>query len=131
VTASATEVLLEPVRQIQGFVLTCLVDASSGMILGALQDQDDLSLPVAAAGAADAVNVLSMMTGELAANGDVEDVIVTAGSHYHLIRMLSPGLGRRFLLLVTLERQQANLAMALREIRDFSAGLFTEQDWVA
>jgi hypothetical protein len=36
-----------------------------------------LRLPVASAGAADVVNVLSLMTGELAADGDVEDVIVT------------------------------------------------------
>ncbi len=50
--ASAAEAMLEPVRQIHGFVLACLVDAASGMILGSLQEQDDMSLPVAAAGAA-------------------------------------------------------------------------------
>jgi len=123
--------MLEPVRQIHGFVLACLVDAASGMILGSLQEQDDMSLPVAAAGAADAVNVLSMMTGRLAANGDIQDVIVTLDSHYHLIRLLSPGHGRRFLLLVTLGRPEANLAMALREIRDLSAGFLAEQDSMA
>jgi hypothetical protein len=123
--------MLAPVRQIDGFVLACLVDASSGMILGSLQDQDDMRLPVAAAAATDVVSVLSMMTGELATGSDVEDVIVTLNSHYHLIRLFRPGPGRRLLLLVTLERPQANLAMAHREIRDFSASLCGEQDWVA
>jgi hypothetical protein len=123
--------LLAPVREIRGFVLACIVDTSSGMILGSVQDQDDMRLPVAAAGAADVINVLSMMTGELATNGAVEDVIVTLDSHYHLIRLLRPGLGRQFLLLVALERPQANLAMAIREIRDFSASLLKERDWVA
>ena len=123
--------ILTPVRQIQGFVLACLVDASTGMILGSQHDEDDMPLPVAAAGAADVVSVLSLMTGELAMNGAVEDVIVTLDSHYHLIRLLRRGPGRQFLLLVTLERPQANLAMALREIRDFSVGVFDEPGGMA
>jgi hypothetical protein len=125
------DVMFAPVRQIQGFVLACLVDSASGMILGSWQDQDDLPLPTAAAGAADVMSSVSMMTGQLASKGDIEDVIITLDSHYHLIRLLKRGPGRQFLLLVTLERPQANLAMALREIRDFSASLFTEQDRVA
>ena len=120
-----------PVRQIQGFVLACVVDTGSGMVLGSWQDQEDLPLPVAAAGAADVVNSAIMMTGALGAGGDVEDVIITLDSHYHLIRLLRRGPGRQFLLLVTLERPLANLAMALREIRDFSAGIFAGQDEVA
>ncbi len=123
--------MLTPVKQIQGFVLACLVDASTGMILGSQYDGDDMPLPVAAAGTADVVSVLSLMTGELAMNGAVQDVIVTLDSHYHLIRLLRRGPGRQFLLLVTLERPQANLAMALREIRDFSAGVFGEPSGIA
>jgi hypothetical protein len=131
VAAFPDDVMFAPVRQIQGFVLACLVDSASGMILGSWQDQDDLPLPVAAAGAADVMNTVSMMTGQLASNGEIEDVIITLDSHYHLIRVLRRGPGRQFLLLVTLERPLANLAMALREIRDFSASLFTEPDPVA
>jgi len=131
VSAFPVEVTLAPVGQIDGFVLACLVDASTGMILDSLEARDDMRLPVAAAGAADVVNVLSMMTSELATDGDVEDVIVTLNSHYHLIRLFRPAPGRRLLLLVTLERPQANLAMAHREIRDFINRLHREQDWVA
>jgi hypothetical protein len=122
------DAILEPVRNVQGFILACLVDATTGMILGSLQDRNDVRLPPAAAGAADIVNTLSMMTGEMAAKGDLEDVIVTLDSHYHLIRLLKRGPGRRLLLFVTIDRSQANLAMAIREIRDFSAGLFGERD---
>jgi hypothetical protein len=130
VSAFPVEVTLAPVGQIDGFVLVCLVDASTGMILDSLQARDDMPLPVAAAGAADVVNVLSMMTSELATDGDIEDVIVTLNSHYHLIRLFRPAPGRRLLLLVTLERSQANLAMAHREIRDFLNRLRREQDWM-
>lgn len=125
--AFADDVMFAPVREIEGCVLACLVDAASGMILGSWQDQDDLPLPVAAAGAADVMNAVSMMTGALASNAGIGDVIITLDSHYHLIRLLSRGPGRQFLLLVTLDRPQANLGLALREIREFSAGLFTEQ----
>src|SRR5882724_3199807 len=46
-------------------MLACLVDASTGMVLASRKDQDDISLPTAAAGAADIANVLSQLTGEL------------------------------------------------------------------
>jgi hypothetical protein len=128
VTALPGDVLLEPARNIQGFVLACLADAATGMVLGSLQDGDDMRLAPAAAGAADVINALSMMTGEMATKGDLEDVIVTLDSHYHLIRLVKRGLGRRLLLFVTVDRSQANLAMALREIRDFSGSLFSGTD---
>jgi len=127
-SAIPVEMMLAPVRQIDGFVLACLADASSGMILGSLQDETGTRLPVAAAGV---VSVLPMMTGELAADGTVEDVIVAVGGHYHLIRLFRPGPARRLLLRVTPERLQASLAMVYREIGDFSAGLCGERDWVA
>jgi hypothetical protein len=129
VSAFPVEVTLSPVAQIDGFVLACLIDASTGMILDSLQARDDMPLPVAAAGAADVVNVLSLMTSQLATDGDVEDVIVTLNSHYHLIRLFRPAPRRRLLLLVTLERSQANLAMAHHEIRDFLRRLHGEQEW--
>ena len=59
------EALLDPVSDIEGFMLACLVDASTGMVLAARKGQDDTSLPTAAAGAADIANVLSQLTGEL------------------------------------------------------------------
>ena len=59
------EALLDPVSDIDGFVLACLVDASTGMVLASRKDQDDISLPTAAAGAADIASVLSLLAGQL------------------------------------------------------------------
>ena len=70
------EALLDPVSDIEGFMLACLVDASTGMVQASRKDQDDISLPTAAAGAADIANVLSQLTGELPVDG-LEDVMVT------------------------------------------------------
>ncbi|MEV5409279.1 hypothetical protein AB0K60_10650 [Thermopolyspora sp. NPDC052614] len=116
---SPFDALLSRVRQIDGFLLGCIIDAATGMVLGSAQDRDELRLPVAAAGAADVANVVSLMAGGLAANGGLEDVIITMSGHYHLIRQFSPAPKLQFLLLVVLDRSQANLAMALRELRDF------------
>jgi len=70
------EALLDPVSDIDGFMLACLVDASTGMVLASRKDQDDISLPTAAAGAADIANVLSLLAGQLPVDG-LEDVMVT------------------------------------------------------
>jgi hypothetical protein len=112
------EAALDPVAHIEGFVLGCLVDASTGMILAARKDQDDISLPVAAAGAADIANVLSMLGGELPVDG-FEDVMVTFRNQLYVIRFISDDLEPNILLLVILDRARANLALARREIRSF------------
>jgi hypothetical protein len=112
------EAALDPVAHIEGFVLGCLVDASTGMILAARKDQDDISLPVAAAGAADIANVLSMLGGELPVDG-LEDVMVTFRNQLYVIRFISDDLEPNILLLVILDRARANLALARREIRSF------------
>ena len=113
------EALLDPVSDIEGFMLACLVDASTGMVLASRKDQDGISLPTAAAGAADIANVLSQLTGELPVDG-LEDVMVTFRQQLCVIRMMSPE--PQILLLVILDRSRVNLAMARREIRNFCAG---------
>jgi predicted regulator of Ras-like GTPase activity (Roadblock/LC7/MglB family) len=118
VAVSAVEAMLAPMKRIDGFVLACLVDADSGLVLGAVRGDDSISVPVAAAGAADVAGALSLMTSRLALKGDLEDVIVTLGSHYHLIRALPAEPAGQLVLLVTLERPAANLAMAHREVRE-------------
>src|SRR6266566_3859847 len=42
------EALLDPVSDIEGFMLACLVDASAGMVLASRKDQDDISLATSA-----------------------------------------------------------------------------------
>ena len=99
-------------------MLACLVEASTGMVLASRKDLDDISLPTAAAGAADIANVLSQLTGELPVDG-LEDVMVTFRRQLYVIRLVSPE--PQILLLVILDRDRANLAMARREIRTFCA----------
>jgi len=114
------EALLDPVSDIDGFMLACLVDASTGMVLASRKDQDDISLPTAAAGAADIANVLSLLAGQLPVDG-LEDVMVTFRRQLYMIRLVREDPEPQILLLVILDRNRVNLAMARREIRNFCA----------
>jgi hypothetical protein len=124
VLSPAANALLAPVAEIDGFRLASLVDAATGMVVSsAVSDPDDLSLAAVAAGAADIVSVLSRLGSELGADDGLEDVMVTFGSRFHLIRHVRADSAQPVVLLVVLDRSRANLAMARREIRDFCAGL--------
>jgi hypothetical protein len=98
------------------------MDASTGMVLASLQEQDGFSLPAAAAGAADIANVVSLLAAQLAMEDGPEDVMVTFRDHFYLIRPVRPDPEPQILLLVILDRRRTNLAIARREIRDFCAG---------
>src|SRR5262249_59024445 len=80
------EALLDPVSDIDGFMLACLVDASTGMVLASRKDQDDISLPAAAAGAADIANVLSLLAGQLPLDG-LEGGVVTFARQPFRVRL--------------------------------------------
>jgi len=114
------EALLDPVSDIDGFMLGCLVDASTGMVLASRKDQDDISLPTAAAGAADIAGVLALLAGQLPVDG-LEDVMVTFRRQLYMIRLVREDPEPQILLLVILDRSRVNLAMARREIRNFCA----------
>lgn len=120
---SEADTMLAPVTGIDGFVLGCLMDASTGMVLASRQEQDGISLPTAAAGAADIANVVGLLAARLAIADGPEDVMVTFRDHFHVMRPVGPDPGSQILLLVILDRERTNLAMARREIRDFCAGL--------
>jgi hypothetical protein len=62
----AADELLAPVVAIDGFRLACLIDGSTGMVLASLENQDGPAPPTAAAGAADVINVLTLLNGRLA-----------------------------------------------------------------
>ena len=116
------EALLDPVSDIDGFMLACLVDASTGMVLASRKDQDDISLPTSAAWAADIANVLALLAGQLPVDG-LEDVMVTFRRQLYMIRLVRENPEPKLLLLVILDRSRVNLAMARREIRNFCARL--------
>ena len=121
----AADELLAPVMAIDGFRLACLIDGSTGMVLASLENQDGPTPPTAgrtaAAGAADVINVLTLLNGRLATGANLEDVMVTFSDSFFMVRPVGPDQEPQILLLVIADRQRTNLAMAHRSIRDFCA----------
>jgi hypothetical protein len=115
--------LLSPAMAIDGFRLGCLIDASTGMVLASVQHRDDSALPTAAAGAADVVNVLTLLNGKLATGEILEDVMITFSDSFFMVRPVGRDTEPRILLLVVVDRHRTNLALAHRSIRDLCASL--------
>lgn len=120
---SAADTILESLRKIDGYLLGCLVDASTGMVVAADTDESSPDLSEMAAGAGGIARILALLAGYLALNDGLEDVMVTFTGHFHLLRQVGSDSGRQILLLVVLDRRRANLAAARREIRAFCEDL--------
>ena len=78
---------LEEAMTIDGAVGVCLVDYQSGMTLGTAGG-DGLDLEMAAAGNTEVVRSKMRVMGALGLQDRIEDMLITLGSQYHLIRMV-------------------------------------------
>jgi hypothetical protein len=113
--------LLTPAMEIDGFRLGCLIDASTGTVLASVQNQDAPAAATAAAGAADLVNVLTLLNGKLATGEILEDVMITLSDSFFMVRPVGHDPDPRILLLVVADRHRTNLALAHRSLRDLCA----------
>lgn len=100
---------LTKLNGIDGFLGACLVDAESGMILG--QDGGgSIDLEVAAAANTEVVRAKRKAMAALNLSDAIEDILITLGKHYHLIRPLRARPSVFYYLV--LDRPRSNLAMA-------------------
>lgn len=113
---------LTPAMAIDGFRLGCLIDASTGMVLASVQNAEAPDVPTAAAGAADVVSVLSLLSGKLATGEILEDVMITFSDSFFMVRPVERDTEPRILLLIVADRHRTNLALAHRSLRDLCAG---------
>lgn len=95
--------------EIEGCVGCCIVDSNSGMMLGAAGG-GAMNLELAAAGNTEVVRSKRKTIKALALNDQIEDMLITLGKQYHLIRPLAAN-DALFIYLV-LDKQRSNLAMA-------------------
>jgi hypothetical protein len=101
---------LEKLQRLDGFIGTALVDSESGMTLGLLGGGSALNLEVAAAGNTEVVRSKRKTMGSLNLKDEIEDILITLGKQYHLIRPMRSRPGVFFYL--TVDRTRANLALA-------------------
>ena len=111
---------LNEAMTIAGAVGVALVDMTSGMALGTIGG-GGLDLDVAAAGNSEVVKSKLRTMTELGIKGEIEDILITLVSQYHLIRPL--GTDSTVFLYLVLNKAQANLAMARRTLAKIETGL--------
>ena len=99
---------------VDGALCAAIVDSASGMLLGSAGGGVDMEL--AAAGNTEVVRAKMKTMKSLSLKEDIEDILITPGSQYHIIRPLvkKPGL----FLYVVLQKDRANLALARLKTAD-------------
>jgi hypothetical protein len=112
------ETALKEAMTIDGALGVCLVDWDSGMSLGALGGGKYLDLDVAAAGNTEVIRAKMRTMESLRLDDAIEDILITLGKQYHLIRMLKNSRDEQGLFIyLVLERQKANLALARHNLK--------------
>jgi hypothetical protein len=112
-----TDIALKEAMTIDGAMGAALVDLASGMSLGVIGGTNELDPAVAAAGHTDLVRAKQRTMEMLGVGGAIEDILITLTRQYHLIRPLTATTGAGLFLVLILDRQRANLAMARRRLQ--------------
>ena len=116
------EATLKEAMTIDGALGASLVDYESGMKLGALGGGPHLDLEVAGAGNTEVVRAKQRTLKSINVDDRIEDILITLGKQYHLIRPLAGAHGSLFLYLA-LDRERSNLALARHNLKRLEASL--------
>lgn len=106
---------LASLTNLDGFVGAALVDAESGMLLGQ-EGGAGLNMEVAAAGNTEVVRMKRKTMSSLSLRDAIEDVLISLGRQYHVIRPLRAR--PTIFFYIVLDRARANLAMARIAVSD-------------
>jgi hypothetical protein len=113
---------LKSALEIEGAIAALLVDHESGMTLGSAGG-GTLDLEIAAAGNTDVVRAELRTLARLGLDDAPEDILVTLGTQFHLLRLLQSKNGQGLFLYLVLDRSRANLAMARRLLAVLERGI--------
>ncbi|MBD3625810.1 MAG: roadblock/LC7 domain-containing protein [Rhodobacteraceae bacterium] len=105
---------ISSLNQIAGFIGACLVDSETGLMLGS-EGGGNFDLEAAAAGNTDVVKAKLRAMQALDLNDSIEDILITLGKQFHLIRPLAET--PTVFLYVALDKNTANLGMARIQVK--------------
>jgi hypothetical protein len=114
---------LKEAMNITGAIGVALVDFDSGMMLGSAGGGPALDLEVAAAGNTEVVRAKMATMAQLGLKEKIEDILITLGTQYHLIRLVDSDKGTGLFFYLALTKAQANLAMARRQLNEIESEL--------
>ena len=105
---------LEELLTADGAMCAAVVDSTSGMMLGSAGSGVDLE--VAAAGNTEVVRAKMKTMRSLGLNDVIDDILITLGKQYHIIRPVSRKEGT--FVYYVLDKSKSNLALARRKCQD-------------
>ncbi|WP_410212002.1 roadblock/LC7 domain-containing protein [Aquirhabdus sp.] len=114
-----SKINLNGLSSIDGFLAAAVVDSDSGLALAVAGSGIDLEL--AAAGNTEVIRAKRKVASALKLNDSIEDILITLGKQYHLIRPLERN--DKLFIYVVLDRSKSNLAMARHELKSFEKEL--------
>jgi hypothetical protein len=114
---------LKDAMTIDGAIGVALVDYTSGMTLGVAGGTPEIDLTVAAAGNTDVVRAKLRTIEMLKLNDEIEDMLITLGGQYHIIRPLASRTGKGLFLYLMLSKTRSNLALARHQLRSIEGQL--------
>jgi hypothetical protein len=100
--------------ELDGVLGVCIVDSNSGMMLGSSGGSSMFNLEVAAAGNTEVVRAKRKAMRSLGLNDPIEDILITLGRQYHLLRPLRSN--DALFIYIALDRSRANLALARHQL---------------
>ncbi|MGP0221266.1 hypothetical protein [Paenarthrobacter sp. NCHU4564] len=119
---SSLDEAVKQLLSIEGATGAAIVDYTSGMAL-AQGGSPGFDLGVAAAGNSNVVSAKLRTMAELGLNSDIEDVLITLDTQYHLINVLNSAGSKGLFVYLVLDRTYANLALARHKLKNLAKGI--------
>lgn len=116
---STLDEAIKQLLAIEGATGAAVVDYSSGMAL-AQGGSPGFDLGVAAAGNSNVVSAKLRTMADLSLDSDIEDILITLGTQYHLINVLNSTGSRGLFVYLVLDRTYANLALARHKLKNLA-----------
>ncbi|MEU8233377.1 hypothetical protein AB0C12_27675 [Actinoplanes sp. NPDC048967] len=117
------DVALKDALQLDGAIAAAIVDYTSGMALGTAGGDRGFDVAIAAAANTEVLRAKLRTMELLGLHEKIDDILVTLGSQYHLIRPVTGGSGQGLFMYLALNRDRANLAMARHRLRSIERTL--------
>lgn len=112
-TTRVAEIEMSGLRRISGFQGGCLMDSLSGQVMAREVGPREVETTLKATLTIARANLQA--AAELGADQEVEDIQISLGQHFHILRPLDGD--QRYLVCVTLDREAANLGLARMQVR--------------
>lgn len=108
--ANNIDSVLSDLQSLDGFIGAALADSNSGLTLGKIAGPGSFNIELAAALNTDVMKSKLRAMKSLKLEDHIEDILITLGAQYHLLRPVS---GRpEIFFYVAVDRKRANLAVA-------------------